>query len=398
MSMDRMRSPTLFFSIFLSVLLTVQSVFGAEPNDRMIRVALLKDAQTVTISIRGHYQIGDLNTKEIMSDKRRLPTVDITPTAKGIMIGDQEFPSKIRFHADKDITLYVDGSSRRYRNSIDIIKTANQKFLVINVLPLEEYIQGILYHESPHRWPLEALMVQAVATRTYALYRMKTDAKQLFDVTNDIYSQVYGGRSSERYRANIAVERTKGEIMVYNDQILPAYFSATCGGHTEDVSELWNQDLPPLKGVVCEFCKISPHYRWKKNFRSKDVQEKLEQKGYHAGLIQEIRITERNDSGRIRSLEVVSRDDKVTKISGKDFRQIIGPNVLKSNFYDIEMKGYYFDILGRGWGHGVGMCQWGALGMTQQGYKYHEILQYYYPGIKIIDDHDLTDPPVNRGL
>lgn len=381
------------FFMAAGVLVTARLCFSQEVDERLVRVALLKDAVEVRISIRGHYQIADLATKQLISEKRRLPAVDVIPTARGIMIGDQEFPERIRFYADKDIALHVNGTSRRYRNIIDIIKTPNQKLLVINVLPLEEYIRGILYHETPHRWPLEALKVQAVAARTYALYRMKTDAKQLFDVTNDIYSQVYGGRNSERYRANIAVERTQGEVLVYDGEILPAYFSATCGGHTEDVSELWNQDLAPLKGVVCDFCKISPHYRWKKNFRSKDVQETLVSKGRSTGLIKDIAVIERNASGRIRTLEITSRDEKKTRISGKDFRQIIGPNVLKSNLYDIEMKGYYFDALGKGWGHGVGMCQWGTLGMVKKGYKYDEILLYYYPGVKIVDERTILNPP-----
>ena len=126
-----------------------------------------------------------------------------------------------------------------------------------------------------------------------------------------------------------------------------------------------------------------PNYRWKKNFRSKDIQQKLNANGFKLGLIKEIDVLERTKSGRIKNLEIKTRDGKSTTISGIKFRDIIGPNVLKSNYYDIEMKGYYFDVNGRGWGHGVGMCQWGVYRMAKKRYEYTRILGYYYPGAKI---------------
>ena len=98
---------------------------------------------------------------------------------------------------------------------------------------------------------MEALKAQAVAARTYALYSINPAGKH-YDVTNDIYSQVYGGRDSERYRTDLAVDRTRGQVLTYNNQIIPAYFHATCGGMTEDARELWNlPDIPPLRGVPC---------------------------------------------------------------------------------------------------------------------------------------------------
>ncbi len=103
------------------------------------------------------------------------------------------------------------------------------------------------------------------------------------------------------------------------------------------------------------------------------------------GLIKEIRVIDRNPSERIKTLELVTRDGKKATVSGKDFRQIIGPNVIKSNNYYVVMKGYYCDFIGKGWGHGVGMCQWGAQGMARQRFEYKDILEFYYPGIHITD-------------
>ena len=100
-------------------------------------------------------------------------------------------------------------------------------------------------------------------------------------------------------------------------------------------------------------------------------------------MIKKIEIKNRTGSGRVKTLKITARDGKSTEISGPRFREIIGPNVLKSNYYDVDMKGYYFDLYGRGWGHGVGMCQWGAYDMAQTGIKASNILKFYYNQIKI---------------
>ncbi len=302
---------------------------------------------------------------------------------QGIGVGLQSFFSpRLKFSPLKDATVYV--NDRRLRGEVDIVKNGNGSLTVVNVLNLEDYIKGVLYHEVSHYWPLESIKAQAVAARTYALYQMGINKAKDYDVTNDIYSQVYGGRNSERYRTSVAVDRTRGLILFYKGKIVPAYYSATCAGFTEDANELWKEDLAPLKGVQCDYCVHSPHSRWKKNFRLKDIQDKLNENGFKLGLIKEISIVERNASGRIRTLKITTRDDKTATISGKDFRNIIGPNLIRSNNYEIEMKGYYMDLIGKGWGHGVGLCQWGAAEMSRKGFNFKEILSYYYPGAEIV--------------
>ena len=347
----------------------------------LVRVAVLKDVKTFDLSIRGKYRIVDPQTGGGIDHGKRLANSTVSVTQDGIVIGDHEYGiRRLRIIVQKDAAIYWNGKKHQYREQIDILLTKNDKLLVVNSLDIESYVRGVLYHEVPHRWPINAIKVQAVATRTYALYQTISKKKQEYDVTSDIYSQVYGGRSAERHRTNIAANSTRGEILTYKGKILPAYFHSNCGGRTEDVAELWKQDLPPLKGVVCGFCTGAPNYQWKKNFQSKDIQEKLNAQGYQLGLIKDIAVLNRNGSGRIKDLKITTRDGKSTIISGIKFREIIGPNVLKSNRYTIDMKGYFFDVNGRGWGHGVGMCQWGAYHMAKKRYKYTSILAYYYPG------------------
>jgi stage II sporulation protein D len=376
----------LIFTIGLAFLSSGLSALSDSKDDgRKIRVAILKDVDHVDLSASGAYEIIDAVKGTSVQEGRRLRRTTIKNENGRIRFDDKIFPTnRLRFSSSKEISIHVADTTKEYRGDIDIL-IVNKKFVVLNVLPLESYVRGVLYHEVPYRWPMEVLKAQAVTARTYAIYKTETNADQLYDVSSDIYSQVYGGQSAERYRTNLAVNRTTGKVLAFGSQVLPAFFHSNCGGHTENVKELWKYNLPPLSGRACPFCKTAPHSEWKKNFRSQDVQEKLSESGYNVGLIEKIEIMERNGSGRIRNLEITSRDGRTTTISGKDFRNIIGPNLIKSNKYQIVMQGYYFDMIGAGWGHGVGMCQWGAYQMALERHDYEEILSFYYPGAEIVD-------------
>lgn len=358
---------------------------GAGNNGPLIRIAVAKDIESVTIKMSGAYEISDPLTRVILEKDLGFGPAIVKKGAAGLKLGDQELTvQRVRFNCVRDVGVVAGGKERRYRGVVDVLLLADGKLLVINQLEVEDYIKGVLYHEVSNRWPIEALKVQAVAARSYAFTQMQANVKKDFDVTNDIYSQVYGGRTSERYRTNLAVDATNGQVLMFQGKVLPTYFHATCGGHTEDAVELWpKQSLAPLKGVRCIYCRESPHYFWKRNVRLKDIQDKLVAKGYDIGLIEDISVTKRNNSERILSLLITDRTGKQMAISGKDFREIVGPNLIRSNNYFIVMQGYYCDFIGKGWGHGVGMCQWGAQGMSEQGFTYDKILQFYYPGSTI---------------
>ena len=128
---------------------------------------------------------------------------------------------------------------------------------------------------------------------------------------------------------------------------------------------------------------------WKKNFQLKAIQEALNKHGYKIGPIKDITVVDRDRSERINNLKVTGRGGDELTIKGKDFREAIGPNVLKSNNYEVQMQGYYVNFIGKGWGHGVGLCQWGARGMALEQFNYQKILTYYYPGSDITDYHQL---------
>jgi stage II sporulation protein D len=353
----------------------------------MVRVAIVRDARELDLAIHGTYHLRDLGSDKIIGHGNYLAQSKVRLLNRGMFIGLDVYPSKrLAIEPSRDASIIIDQHS--FRGKVTLIRTPNNHLTVIDNINVEDYIKGVLYHEVSHRWPMEALKAQAVAARTYALYSMGNDKP--YDVTNDIYSQVYGGRGSERFRTDLAVEYTKGQVLTYDGKIIPAYFHATCGGMTEDAKELWNvPDIPPLRGVPCGFCQDSPHLHWKKNFRLKNIQTALNLHGYKVGTIKEISVVDRNRSERIDHLKIIQRNGDELVIKGKDFRDLMGPNVIDSNNYQIIMKGYYVDLFGRGWGHGVGMCQWGALGMARQQFNYKQILAYYYPQSVLMDYHEL---------
>ena len=196
---------------------------SASPDQRFIRIAILNNVQEFEVSIRGKYDIIHPQTGERFGRGRVLKASLVHFKENGIQIGDQWYPSnRIRLTSSKDVLLRCAEINRRYRGSVDILLNENGTLLVVNIVELEQYIKGVLYHEVSNRWPMEAMKAQAVAVRTYALYQMKKNKTKEYDVTSDIYSQVYGGKSAERFRTNIAVNSTVGQIMLYDGKILPA--------------------------------------------------------------------------------------------------------------------------------------------------------------------------------
>ena len=173
-------------------------VHAAGPSkEKYVRVAISSDIHELNFSIRGKYKITDLASGALLQEGRNLRKSRISFHPGGITINDKKYPlRRIRLASSKDVALYLDDKVRRYRGALDIVVKPDKKFLVVNTIEIEQYIRGVLYHEVSHRWPMEAMKAQAVAARTYALYQMKKNNADEYDVTGDIYSQVYGGKNS----------------------------------------------------------------------------------------------------------------------------------------------------------------------------------------------------------
>ncbi len=349
---------------------------------KFIRVAIVQDVKSLNFSVKGFYQLLDSDSRRVLSKGKYLKAVLSADNNSFMVSGVKYGAAKLFIEADDPESISISG--RKYRGDIELVRGKNGRLLAVNYINLEDYVKGILYHEVSHYWPQEALKTQAVACRAYAVYQMRLNVRKDFDVTNDVYSQVYGGKTSERSRTNYAVDQTEGQVLAYEGKIFPAYFHATCGGHTQDAAALWNIDLAPLRGVSCNFCKESPHFSWHRVVLLSRIKEALLKAGYQGcGAIENVAIIKMDPSGRVKDLLITTSKSNI-KISGKDFRSIVGPDIIRSLNFKVSIIGETADFNGLGWGHGVGLCQWGEYFMAKEGYDYKRILEYYYPGSEII--------------
>lgn len=353
-----------------------------------VRVAVITDASEIALTIKGDYRIYSLPLLELLKEGANLNKVTVEPTYSGMSMEGEQFKIygiKIRTDDTTDICI----NDRKFRGEMDIIRTRELRVLVINHLDIEDYIGGVLYHEVSHWWPMEALKAQAIAARTFAIYKSLEAVNKEYDLRSDIYSQVYGGKTAERFRTVRAVEETAGKILVYKQEILPAYYHATCGGHTENASLLWNTSPEPLKGRPCRYCEMSPHFNWFRKLSLDSVEKCLNEAGYKIRDIKEIETSPRDASGRVKTVSVIDSLG-VEKMPANKFRLAIGPNVVKSANFTVRVQDGDAIFEGKGWGHGVGMCQWGAYFMARRGLETADILRFYYPGARIVDLKDMV--------
>ena len=249
----------------------------------------------------------------------------------------------------------------------------------IETIPLEEYIVGVLAGEMPISFDMEALKAQAVASRSYALKRIEYNKNNDYDVIDSIMNQVYlddeylKNAWNNNYIKNInklrtAVNETLDEYLEYNGKVIDAMFFSTSNGYTEDSINIFNFDCEYLKSVESPWDKeVSSAFITKKNIQLTDFYQKLSLP-YNKNL--NIEIIKRSTTNRILLLKINNTSFKGTDIYNK--------LSLRSTDFTIELKGDYVTITTKGYGHGVGMSQYGALGMAKKGYKYDEILKYYY--------------------
>jgi stage II sporulation protein D len=277
-------------------------------------------------------------------------------------------------------TLSVNG--RPYRGTAEVRKRRNGRLQVINELDIEDYLKGVIAAEVPSDWEMEALKAQAVASRTYALYQKRESGKRSYHIRDTVDSQVYLGFKGERARAVRAVEETKGEVVLYDGNLAAAFYHASCGGHTEDALVLWGIDEPYLKGVDCDCQRISAYGLWEKRFSIVAVMTALRREGYRIDAVRSVESGMITPGGRVMNVLFRSRRGTLS-VPSEVFRSALGYSRVPSIFFEPELIDEEVVFSGRGLGHGVGLCQWGAREMAQRGYDYRAILRHYYPGTSI---------------
>jgi len=278
-------------------------------------------------------------------------------------------------------------NSKRYSGQINIV-FRNNKIFVINVLGVEKYLNSVVGSEMPHKWHIEALKAQAIASRTYAL---KKTNNGLYDIDSTQTNQVYNGLESSTFKTRRAVRETRSLVITYKNKLINALFHSSSGGMTENSEAVWSDPYPYLV-TVKDFDQKNPKIRWNKEVSKSELKEIFP----IIGGIQQIEVLNITETGRIKNLKIIGTfGDKV--ITGKEFRSKLG---LKSTLFRPTISEDFHDkkdlnnqsniqfhpfliISGMGAGHGVGMSQWGARYMADKGYKANQILKHFYKGVKI---------------
>lgn len=370
----------------------------AEPG---IRVCLDENFTKATLSFDGEYF---LHTEEAVYDfDKSIGTLAVSAgNTRLTLSNDVRFfrflpNAELHFQTHDPLASFI-WNGTAYSGNLEIIYKSNY-VCAINVLPVESYLRGVIPLEIPtgQEEYREAVYAQTIAARSYSLYRMEHPSGQSFDVYSDVRDQVYSGLKRTTDLADEAIEKTAGAVLLDKGKPAFAQYHSTCGGVLQDTLAAVRRDL-----VRGEFnCALSPLFRWVEvrsgetilaNLAREFNMEKSEkEKLLNSGLKLELSIKSRNSDGRVQSIEAGIPGRKFSA-EGYRVRRVLADqdgNPLPSNLFFIlepPENTDKFYVIGAGYGHGKGMCQWGALGMSLEGYSHQQILNFYYPsfGLKTI--------------
>jgi len=322
-------------------------------------------------------------------------------------------------------------NGKGYRGGIGFKRYSDSVLTVINYITMDDYLYGVLPKEMSGDWPIEALKAQAVAARSYTMVSFGKHSDHGFDICNTTDCQVYGGFDVEKPGSNQAVDETTGKLLKYNGQIVQTYYHSTSGGQTESIQNIWSGTLPYIVGVYDPYSEGSPNSEWELSYTNKEIENILSQKGHYIGSLKDVRIDEVSENGRVQKLVFVGTQGTAEFIKEKA-RALFGYRTLKSMWFELGNKpmvtvvsrssysradlsgskyitsnglevgqGTSYVVTdgqstsklsfstgkvvfrGRGYGHGLGMSQWGAKAMAEQGFSYDQILTHYYTNTEI---------------
>lgn len=288
-----------------------------------------------------------------------------------------------------------------FRGRLELIPDPNsQTFSAVNRVLLEEYLFGVIGAEMQSYWEPEALRAQAVASRTYCLFiKHRFGGGRDYDVRRSQAHQVYRGIAAETDPTRQAVQETVGQVLLCpdpdgQDYLFPAYYSSCCGGGTDDSRQIFGDSYPALRGTECPHCRKSTRaefFFWQPvSFTKEELTERIVGRYPDLRKLERIETVEAvrvSESGRVTSLRLTGSNGETAWLRGEDFRLAADPTgrKLRSAVFRVHNSETSFEFIeGRGFGHGVGMCQSGAQALAREGKTYQEILAFYYPSSRLV--------------
>ncbi|WBF68301.1 SpoIID/LytB domain-containing protein [Desulfovibrio subterraneus] len=301
-----------------------------------------------------------------------------------------------------------DASPAVYGGTI-VLLVEGEQVVAVNHLRMEEYLQGVVPAEMPSSFSSAALQAQAVAARSYALYLTMRSAGKAYDVAADTGFQVYGGMNAGTVQTRAAVSSTRGRVLQFDGRLVLSYFHAHSGGMLEDDRQVWTADMPYYRVQHDEISNRARDMRWSLSLTGEDIAARMRDYGFSVSDVTSVRVGQRTASGRVGTVVVETADravsspggssselslseslvagassGRIVEMKGNAFRLMLGAERMRSTLCDLEWQGNSLAISGAGYGHGVGMSQWGAQGMALGGASCEQILEHYYPDTRLV--------------
>jgi stage II sporulation protein D len=283
-----------------------------------------------------------------------------------------------------------------YPGTVQVSKDSSGNFMAVNILNVEDYLLGAVSCEMNPKGPLEALKAQAIAARSHALYLSSTSQTQPYDLVANL-SQAYQGKTKLQKNVVLAIESTRGQVLYSHKKLIPAYYHESCGGHTTSATQVWPSTdskqttmFALLPGSTsCPYCAKSQTNKWSFETSRATFNLVLGQNGYKIGAVPIVKIVDKDDGGHVKNVSIES-ELKPVLLNAEVLRSILGYSNLKSTLFTVSQPanpdgtpGDLIAFRGAGYGHGVGLCQYGAQEMAAKGSSYKDILARYYPGCSV---------------
>lgn len=374
----------LLFLAFLPCLASAQRV-------PVIRVGLvgLGAQSKYTLSSDQPFGVFDVSSNSMISEWNAGSQVTVSLVNGKVRVGDKDCPSVYISGQGPWVRVAGSSATRRYRGWITF-EPRNGKLIAVNELPLEAYLMGVVPCEMGASAPLEALKAQAVAARTFTINRIGSFASQGFDLDDTVRSHVYMGVEREDPRSNEAVRLTSNQLLVYQGKPISAVYSSNSGGVTASARETWGDVSKPY---LSSFPDLDPNGKpyafngkwatWDLNLNLDECTKVLNKARPNSGSVSDLRILNTSESGRVESVILVTEKGSLT-LKGSEFRTMFGNDKVRSLWFGVTQVPGGWKLEGRGWGHGVGLCQEGAKGRAEAGQDYKTILGAYYRGAELL--------------
>jgi stage II sporulation protein D len=395
----------------ISILLTgcvsepegIEPAIAKNPPEYQIRVLLDDSTEKISFKIDDEYQIAICDTAETLNAAKTSKEIELVIDSNAIKMGQQQFNTRRLVIQPQNNQPFVINHNQKYRGELEIIVNPDNKTLtVINNVPVEAYLAGVVASEMPSYWETEGLKAQAIAARTYCLYiKSKFGNNRSWDVKATQANQVYRGVRAETVRTNDAVTSTFGMVLCCEQEsgceLFGAYYGSVCGGHTENSENVFGDKFEPVIGVDCPYCREStksslfywPDVKYDKKTVTKNILERYPSLK-ELGTINKIEVVNESKYNgnltRITSVKLVGSTGKTGFLRAEDLRLAIdssGTKLQSTCCTIVNLEKEFLFVAGKGFGHGVGLCQYGAREMARQGKTALQILSFYYPGSRI---------------